>query len=147
MEVKEVAKLIDKCETYEYILRSFFSGGSLDWSMVAKTNYEWTDIVEHLHYNFIDTMVDINDIIWAIFDMAIIDLYKLAEEKRKELKHNDFYKILIDNFETYFDIYTNCIDSHLMFIGTETEKLMFKQMFSTEIEIINNKIGFTEIEF
>ena len=53
---------------------------------------------------------------------------------------------LNDTIYDSFEIYANCLDSHLTFIGTQEERELLNKYFSKEIEEINDKIGFTYIE-
>lgn len=135
----------------EYILMELFDGGSADWRDIADTEYDWCDIFETAkNYNGTDNIEDlsINDLYFAICYMAVNELLNAIEEycnsantKEEIALAEQIENISIEDFE----IFANCLDTHITYIGENEE--IIQKIFDDEIDEINNKIGFTYINF
>ena len=135
----------------EYILISLFGGETADWQDIAETQYDWEDIFENLKSRFDFEDIGINDLYEQIMIMARDELYEEIEKYIETAYTKEeiiLAKILekID-IEEDFDIFANCLDSHINFIGTEEKKEIIQEIFKEKIEELNNKIGFTYISF
>lgn len=131
----------------EYILITLFGGGELDWQDIGKTYYDWKDIFDYVIYEGGKTIeeCEINDLYWAILELALQDLSDKMQDKMQE--RSEDFKYCSNNIDKFFEIYANCLDTHLTFIGREELGKEIQEVMADEIEEINNKIGFTRIEF
>ena len=135
----------------EYILISLFGGGTADWQDIAETQYDWEDIFENLKSRFDFEDIGINDLYEQIMIMARDELYEEIEKyietayTKEEIILEKIIKKI--DIEEDFDIFANCLDSHINFIGTEEKKEIIQEIFKEKIEELNNKIGFTYISF
>lgn len=138
----------------EYILMSIFGGGTLDWQDIGQTEYDWDDIIEHAKYTkgveFLEDL-NINDLYGAILELA---LEELQEEITRYIKNNysaeekDIFDKLsqIDCTDTeQWEIWCNCLDTHLMFIGNSELAEVLSAHLQYNIDKISDKIGFTYI--
>lgn len=135
----------------EYILIELFGGGSADWSDIANTEYHWWDIFETAKeleetYNIED--LSINDLYYAICYLAVNELLNAIEEycssanTQKEITlAEQIENISIEDFK----ILTNCLDTHIYYVGKNGE--IIQKIFDKKIDEINDKIGFTYINF
>lgn len=122
----------------ENILTTLFGGGILDWQDISKTKYDWEDIFDKLDYN--NDTIDINDLYYKIMETAVYELDNIINNDNKILeKYNG-----VEDFEIYANY---CLDSTIKFIGDNEVGEKIQNIFKDEIEEINNKIGFTSIEF
>lgn len=131
----------------ENILISMFGGGTADWNDIAQTEYDWQEILsvaEDMSYK----SLQINDLYYAILTMARDELLDSIEEyvenantKEEIVLAKQLEKISIDDF----DLWANCLDTRIAFIGTDDQAEIIKDLFETKIDEINDKIGFTYI--
>ena len=138
----------------EYILMSIFGGGTLDWQDIAETEYSWDDIFEQAKYECNTENIenlDINDLYRAVLDLA---LEELQEEINDYIKNNyseeekDIFDKLkqIDCTDTeQWDIWCNCLDTRLTFVGDRELAENLSNCLQQTIDKISDKIGFTEI--
>ena len=131
----------------EYILISLFGGGIADWQDIAETKYDWEEIFDNLKDRMDFENIDINDIYEQIMLMARDELYNEIAEYDGEANTREEIAIakVLENID--FDIYANCLDSHINFIGTEEQAASIQELFREKIEELNDKIGFTYINF
>lgn len=135
----------------EYILIELFGGGSADWCDIADTEYNWCDIFETAkNYEDTDNIEDlsIDDLYYTICILATSELLdkieeycNLANTKEEITLAKQMKNISIEDFE----IYANCLDTHIRFVGENGE--IIQEIFNNEIDNINKKIGFTHIDF
>lgn len=134
----------------EYILMSLFGGGICDWQDIAQTEYDWDEIFERARYRW-GFDITINCLYETILDMALDDLNDLIEdyiakaetEEEKEIAEK-LNKIVI---EDDFDVWCNCLDTHCNFMGDTEIADIITDLFEDEIKEIDEKIGFTYIDF
>ena len=138
----------------EYILMSIFGGGICDWQDIAETEYSWDDIFEQAKdIKGVELLEDlnINDLYGAVLELA---LEELQEEINDYIKNNyseeekDIFDKLkeIDCTDTeQWEIWCNCLDTHLMFIGDEELAIALSSCLQQTIDKISDKIGFTYI--
>lgn len=138
----------------EYILMSIFGGGICDWQDIAETEYDWDDIFEQAKdIKGVELLEDlnINDLYGAVLELA---LEELQEEINDYIKNNyseeekDIFDKLkeIDCTDTeQWEIWCNCLDTHLMFIGDEELAENLSNCLQQTIDKISDKIGFTYI--
>ena len=138
----------------EYILMSIFGGGICDWQDIAETEYDWDDIFEQAkdtNGTEILEELDINDLYRAVLELA---LGELQEEINDYIKNNysaeekDIFDKLsqIDCTDTeQWEIWCNCLDTHLMFIGNSELAENLSNCLQQTIDKISDKIGFTYI--
>lgn len=130
----------------EKILIALFGGGYADWEDISKTNYDWEDIIEEIKFSQSGLeFLDINDFYSIILEMAKSELVNAIDEW---LENNTNTYLQEDyNGEDDFEIFANCLDSHLYFTGLDKVGEEIQRIFVDKIQEINNNIGFTEIEF
>lgn len=131
----------------ERILMALFGGGTLDWKDISRTNYDWDEIFSRLkdEYGYDFKNVDINTIYREILEMALEDIEEMFENCSDE-KFKHYLECNVKVRED-FDIYTNCLDTHIIWVGDQYIGEKISEFFKEEIEEINNKIGFTYIDF
>lgn len=135
----------------EYILIELFGGGSADWCDIASTEYNWCDIFETAkNYNGTDNIEDlsINDLYFAICYMAVNELLDIIKEYCNSANTKEEITLaeqIEDISREDFEIYVNCLDTHINYIGENGE--IIQEILNNEIDNINNKIGFTHIDF
>lgn len=130
----------------EYILMALFGGGILDWQDISKTQYEWEDIFEQAKTNYGANDLEINDLYATILEMALYDLEQAMRNCEKETSEE--FKECYKNIENYFEIYTNYLDTRLYYVGDNEELAQeIQEKLEDEIDEINEKIGFTYIQF
>ena len=133
----------------EKILIALFGGGTLDWEDISRTNYDWGKIFSRLkdEYGYGNDFrnVDINTIYREILEMALEDIEEMFENCSDEkFKH---YLECNVKVQEDFEIYANCLNSYLIWMGDQYIGEKISEFFKDEIEEINNKIGFTYIDF
>ena len=135
----------------EYILNELFGGGSADWCDIASTEYNWYDIFETAkNYNGTDNIEDlsIDDLYFAICYMAVNELLDIIKEYCNSANTKEEIT-LVEQIEDIsiedFEIYVNCLDTHINYVEENGE--IIQEIFNNEIDNINNKIGFTHIDF
>ena len=139
----------------EYILMSIFGGGTADWQDIGQTEYDWDDILEKAKdidgVEYLENL-NINDLYYAILELA---LQELQEEINRYIKNNyseeekeDFEKLKqIDCTDTeQWDIWCNCLDTHLSFVGDSELAEVLSAHLQYNIDKISDKIGFTYID-
>ena len=138
----------------EYILMSIFGGGMCDWQDIAETEYSWDDIFEQAkdtNGTEILEELDINDLYRAVLELA---LEELQEEINDYIKNNyseeekDIFDKLkqIDCTDTeQWDIWCNCLDTRLTFVGDRELAENLSNCLQQTIDKISDKIGFTYI--
>lgn len=135
----------------EYILINLFGGGVADWQDISQTKYYWNEIFSNLKDRMELENIDINDLYEQIMLMARDELYnEMAEYAGKANTREEIAiaKILENiDVEEDFDIYANCLDSHINFKGTEEQAEIIQEIFREKIDEIDDKIGFTYINF
>lgn len=130
----------------ENILISLFGGGILDWQDISKTEYEWGEIFERARIDFGMKNIDINTLYQIILEIALEELALAMQEYSGE-KSEDFENCSLDIY-SYFEIYTNYLDTRLYYIGEDEELAEeIQKKMRGKIEEIEDKIGFTYIEF
>ena len=135
----------------EYILINLFGGGVADWQDISQTKYYWDEIFSNLKDRMELENIDINDLYEQIMLMARDELYnEMAEYAGKANTREEIAiaKILENiDVEEDFDIFANCLDSHINFIGTEEQAKIIQEVFREKIDELDDKIGFTYINF
>lgn len=131
----------------EYILISLFGGGIADWQDIAETKYDWEEIFDNLKNRMDFENIEINDIYEQIMLMARDELYnEMAKYIRKANTREEIaIAKVLENVD--FDIFSNCLDSHINFKGTEEQAEIIQEIFREKIDELNDKIGFTYINF
>ena len=131
----------------EYILISLFGGGTADWNDIAQTKYDWKEILSYAE-DMSCGQININDLYFAILSMARNELLDIIEEyvdkantKEEIILAKQIENISIDDF----DLWANCLDTHINFIGTKEQAEILQDLFETKIDEIDDKIGFTYI--
>ena len=139
----------------EYILMSIFGGGTLDWQDIAETKYDWDDIFEQAKdTNGTENLeeLDINDLYRAVLELA---LEELQEEINDYIKNNysEEEKDIFDKLKQIdcknlwqWDIWCNCLDTRLTFVGDRELAENLSNCLQQTIDKISDKIGFTEID-
>ena len=139
----------------EYILMSIFGGGTLDWQDIAETEYSWDDIFEQAkdtNGTEILEELDINDLYRAVLELA---LEELQEEINDYIKNNysEEEKDIFDKLKQIdcknlwqWDIWCNCLDTRLTFVGDRELAENLSNCLQQTIDKISDKIGFTEID-
>lgn len=131
----------------EYILMSLFGGGICDWQDIGQTNYSWSDIFETAKdidcTDYIENL-SINSLYYAICYMGVSELLDCIEEYCDSANTKEeiiLAKQLKNTSIEDFDIYVNCLDTYINYIGENRE--IISQLFSDKIDEINDKICFT----
>lgn len=153
------------------ILMTLFGGGTLDYEMLDKCNYDFEDILDMIKgFTTIDEM-DFDDILIGAIDVyknniqnAIDNKIKELEDDIKYLEHrldyvgygkSDLYEIEgkkqdLEKLNTIYanddiEYFTNYLDTHI-FINDEETRKIYKEFLSKEIDEENEKIGFVELD-
>lgn len=135
----------------EYILNELFGGGSADWCDIASTEYDWCDIFETAkNYNGTDNIEDlsINDLYYVICYMAVNELLNAIKKYCNSANTKEEIALaeqIEDISREDFEIYANCLDTHINYVGENGE--IIQEIFNNKIDEINDKIGFTYINF
>lgn len=138
----------------EYILMSIFGGRICDWQDIAETEYEWNDIfAQAKNTKGVELLenLDINDLYRAILELALEELqYEIddyIENNYSEQEKDIFDKLKqINCTDTeQWDIYCNCLDTHLIFLGDSELAENLSNCLQQTIDEISDKIGFTYI--
>ena len=129
----------------EYILMAVFGGGVADWSDIGATYYDWDEIFDRAKSEYGLENTDINTLYGIILDIA---LDKLSEEMQNYVgEKSGEFEDCSRNIKDYFEIFTNCLDTHLWFRGSEELGQEIQEKLENEIEQINHDIAFTYIDF
>lgn len=130
----------------EWILMALFGGGTLDWQDIGQTEYDWEEIFERARMDFGMENVNINTLYQIILEIALEELALAMCEYKGETSED--FKNCSGDIYSYFDIWCNCLDTKLTYIG-ENELLgkEIQDKMADKIEEINDKIGFTYINF
>ena len=129
----------------EYILMALFDGGTLEWQGIGKSEYEWEEIFVRAKIDFDFKEIDINTLYQIILEIAIEELAMAMQNYEGETSEE--FKNCAYDIYSYFEIYCNCIDTHLNYIDTEKLGKEIQEKMADKIDEINEKIGFTYIEF
>ena len=136
----------------EYILMAMFGGGIADWQDIAETKYDWEEIFKNARNRYFgeNIKLEMNDLYAEILTMARDELVEIIEEYVE--KANTKEEIILANkiediSKEDFEIFTNYLDTHIWFRGTEEQGTIIQELFEHKIDTINDKIGFTYINF
>lgn len=132
----------------EHILIGLFGGGTADWNDIAQTKYDWKEIFENAK-DLNGEEIDINDLYYSILDIARRELLDIIEEyvDNANIKEEIVLAEILDKITGEdFDLWANCLDTRIIFIGTIEQADIINKLFENEIEEINDKIGFTYIK-
>lgn len=156
----------------EEILQTIFGGGSLDWDMLDKCEYDFSDIWELVRqYDIID--MNFNSIIESCMEFYKQHIQDKLDEKitetesdLKELEnYEDMYggdiayeyvnKIIdlrkqLDELQTLcadddIQYYANYLDNGIYIVNDET-KALYKKYLKEEIKKENELIGFVSLD-
>ena len=128
-----------------YILMALFGGGVADWEDIGATYYDWEDIFDKAKEEYDFENVNINTLYEIILRIALEKLQEEMENVADECSEE--FQDCAKNIEDYFDIYTNCLDTHIRFNGEEELADEIQEKLEDEIDQINHDIGFAYIEF
>lgn len=133
----------------EEILMATYGGGIADWKDIAQTRYNWSEIIERAKTRYYGEEITINDLYETILNMAIEDFNDIVEEYKMNKENDIDYIGQLEeiNILNSFDIWCNCLDTRIQFIGDKQDIELLQGLFEKEIEEINDKIGFTYIDF
>ena len=133
----------------EEILMATYGGGIADWNDIAQTKYNWSEILERAKNRYYGEEIDINDLYETILNMAIEEFNDIVEEYKMNKDNDIDYIGQLEeiNVLNSFDIWCNCLDTRIKFIGDKQDIELLQGLFEKEIEKINEKIGFTYIDF
>ena len=150
------------------ILMTLFGGGTLDWEMLEKCEYDFEEVLDYIKgFTTIDEM-EFNDILVGMFDMFRSNIQDIVDEKIKEVEselkgledYSDEYNGNIDreytnrildlreeleklqNLYAWEDIeyYTNYLDNGIYITDDETRSV-YREYLKEEIENENEKLG------
>lgn len=153
------------------ILMTLFGGGSADYDMLDKCNYDFEDILRHIDSFTSREDMDFNDILIGAIDEYRSNLEKAIEDKKEKIEDNIQYlenKMsccaydkydeieLIDNqndLEKLEQLYpfddieynTNYLDTQI-WVADDEIKAVYKELLADEVEKENEKIGFVELD-
>ena len=129
----------------EYILMALFGGGTADWQDIGATCYDWEDIFDKAKEEYDFENVNINTLYEIILRMALEELQQEMKNVAEECSEE--FQYCAKNIEEYFNIFANCLDTHLTFTGSEELAEEIQEKMRGKIEEIEDRIGFTYIEF
>lgn len=143
----------------EYILMAMFGGGIADWQDIAQTEYDWEEIFDkakELEYTHYIENLNINNLYCAILNLALEELQKeinnyIKEYENKELKDwekedLELLKQIDCTDNTQWQVWCNCLDTHLRFIGNEKIAEALYGNLEFKINRISDKIGFAYVD-
>lgn len=138
----------------EYILMSIFGGGIFDWQDIAETEYEWNDIfAQAKNTKGVELLenLDINDLYRAILELALEELQYEIDDYIKN-NYSEQEKDIFDKLKQInctdteqWEIWCNCLDTHLIFLGDSELAENLSNCLQQTIDEISDKIGFTYI--
>lgn len=132
----------------EYILMALLGGGILDWEDISKTEYEWEEIFKRAKMYYGANDLEINDLYATILEMALDELAMEMTQIESEESVSEEFKNCAFDIYSYFEIYTNYLDTHLYYVGDNEELAQeIQEKLEDKIDEINKKIGFTYIQF
>ena len=132
----------------EYILISLFGGGTADWNDIAQTKYDWKEIFRNAEDLALNDGIQINDLYFSILEIARNELLDSIEEYVENANTTEEIILAekIQNItEEDFDLWANCLDTRIAFVGTDDEAEIIQKLFQNKIDEIDDKIGFTYI--
>lgn len=153
------------------ILMTLFGGGSADYDMLDKCNYDFEDILRHIDSFTTREDMDFNDILIGAIDEYRSNLEKAIENKKRELEDNLKYlenelevcgygkreimeiesiKADLEKLEKLYpfddiEYNTNYLDTQIWVLDDEI-KAIYKEFLADEVEKENEKIGFVELD-
>ena len=154
------------------ILQTIFGGGSLDWNMLEKCEYDFSDVWEIVkQYDIID--MNFNSIVESCMELykqhiqdkldekitetesdlkeleryidennGNVDIEYVDDKKRLEQKLEDLQKLYATDDIEYF---TNYIDTSIFILNDEIRAL-YKKYLKEEIKAENELIGFVNLD-
>jgi hypothetical protein len=128
-----------------YILMALFGGGTLDWEHISRTTYDWEDIFDRAKQNYDFENIDMCQLYETILEMALDELQEKMEEIADECSE-EFQECAKDIYG-HFEFFINFLDTKLYFRGSEELAEEIQEKLEDEIDDINFKIGFADIEF
>ena len=152
------------------ILMTLFGGGSADYDMLDKCNYDFKDILRHIDSFTTREDMDFNDILIGAIDEYKSNLEEAIENKKRELEDNWKYlenklavcgygkrdlmeiEIVKADLEKLEQLYpfddieynTNYLDTQIWVLDDEI-RAIYKEFLADEVEKENEKIGFVEL--
>ena len=152
------------------ILMTLFGGGSADYDMLDKCNYDFEDILRHIDSFTTREDMDFNDILIGAIDEYRSNLEKAIENKKRELEDNLKYlenelevcgygkreimeiesiKADLEKLEKLYpfddiEYNTNYLDTQIWVLDDEI-KAIYKEFLADEVEKENKRIGFVEL--
>ena len=154
------------------ILQTIFGGGSLDWNMLEKCEYDFSDVWEIVkQYDIID--MNFNSIVESCMELykqhiqdkldekitetesdlkeleryidennGNVDIEYVDDKKRLEQKLEDLQKLYATDDIEYF---TNYLDTSIFILNDEIRAL-YKKYLKEEIKAENELIGFVNLD-
>lgn len=155
----------------EEMLITLFGGGTADYDMLEKCNYDFEEIlhkakdfcsIEEMNFDIIllGAICLYKDNIKSRIDEKIIDLknnIKYLENKMECCVYDKYDEMeLIDNREDLdalenlcpsddIEEFTNYLDTHI-FINDEETRAVYKRLLTNEIDAENDEIGFVALD-
>ena len=153
------------------ILMTLFGGGTLDYEMLDKCNYDFEDILDMIDGFTTRENMEFNDILLGAIDLYRRNIQNTIDEKIKKIeddiqylehkinccaydkydemelqeKYKDLEKLqslcAIDDIEHF----TNYLDTHIFITDDET-RAIYKELLKEEIEKENDEIGFVALD-
>ena len=152
------------------ILMTLFGGGSADYDMLDKCNYDFKDILRHIDSFTTREDMDFNDILIGAIDEYKSNLEEAIENKKREMEDNLKYlenelevcgygkreimeiESVKADLEKLKQLYpfddieynTNYLDTQIWVVDDEI-KAIYKEFLADEVKKENEKIGFVEL--
>lgn len=152
------------------ILMTLFGGGSADYDMLDKCNYDFEDILRHIDSFTTREDMDFNDILIGAIDEYRSNLEEAIENKKREMEDNLKYlenelevcgygkreimeiESVKADLEKLKQLYpfddieynTNYLDTQIWVVDDEI-KAIYKEFLADEVKKENEKIGFVEL--
>ena len=138
------------------ILMTIFGGGTLDWEMLDKCEYDFEDIYEDMKMfcsSYED--FDFNGILLGAIDLYVghiqdkidenngnVDIEYVDDKKRLEQQLEDLQSLYASDDIEYF---TNYLDTSIFIVNDEVRAL-YKKYLEEEVEKENELIGFCYLD-
>lgn len=129
----------------ENILMALFGGGIADWQDISETKYDWEEIIRRARQDYEERYIDINVLYTTVLKIAREELQEAMENYEGETSEE--FKKCTENIEEFFEIFANCLDTHLWFLGSEELGKEIQEKLQGKIDEIDEKIGFTYFSF
>lgn len=127
------------------LLMAVFGGGTADWDMISKCEYDAEDIIERVKEYGDFESADFNTLLGGAIDLYRYHIQDALEEVKGSVEDEE-ERAKLEELDPYTDIdaYTNYLDTSMFFSSDvdDEKKELYEKYLRDAIDAEDEKIGF-----